>query len=129
MDEDVRIMKEWWEAHGVSLRYDILPPVWFVVRDHELLCGSFLYTMELLDGMGGMVAHTIVNPDRPIAGANAIPQMLESIKEYAISNNIKVLMGSTSSRLLSKLYEEAGYIAGDKNLTQYFLVPHGTGNT
>ena len=121
-DEDINTMDEWWGLKGASLPRKVLPELGFVVRDDELLCGCFLCEMELAGGIGGLISHTITNPNRPHAAMKSVNKMLENIREYAIENGYIVLMGMTSSRLLAKTYTDNNFQIGDTELTQFILV-------
>ena len=119
---EVYEMSEWWARKGANLPHGILPNLVFTVKEDCLLCGAFLYVMKINAGEAGLIGHTIINPDKPIAGARALTKLMDDIKEYAIESGIVVLMGYTSSRLLSNRYDEAGFTDCDLNMDQYIWV-------
>jgi hypothetical protein len=120
--EDIGIIAEWWETHGVKLVEDILPTLGFCQWEHdELLSACFLCSMPLRGGPGGLVSWTIVNPDHMASALRTVNELLEEVKAYAKERKFVALMGTTNSRLLAKTYEDSGFSLGDVGVNQYMI--------
>lgn len=121
--EDQQELGKWWESIGAPWYPSILPELCFVQRDdYGLLCGCWLCEMELNAGLGGLISHTITNPNRQTRSLESVNQMLKEVKQYSIDNGFIVLMGMTQSRLLEKTYLDNGFFVGDTGMNTFTYV-------
>ena len=113
-------MELWWTRLGAPLPVRYLPKDAFSVYNGGLLCGCFLYTMEINGGKAGLIAHTISNPNRKLAGYRAIEEMMQDVKQYGIEEGYLTFMCLTKSRLLASIYEKMGFNKAE-TVNQYLL--------
>jgi hypothetical protein len=78
--------------------------------------------METQGGNTGLIAHTIGNPDRRIAGYRAIEEMMLDIKKFGQDNGYIAFMCLTRSRLLDVIYKRVGFVLSEPNTNQYLMV-------
>ena len=118
LDYDLDTIHSWWEAHGTEV------DLGKVLSDRGLIvpgvCAAWLY---LSDGPMAWIGWSVANPHAsPREVHDGFELIFNEFKDEAAEAGNPVVGAFTATSGLIKVFERAGFVAGDRDMTSLFFI-------